>query len=175
MGDVLVKLEKWSEAKSVYHQAIELNPDFPWNYYKLADVLVKLEDWEGAIAHYKKAIELDPNFARSYYNLAEICLQLEYWDQAVEAYRQLMQIQPDFSAQVEEKLNQALHQQVQGKLEQALSYYRQAIENDPTDVESYEKALEIKPDDAHLYLGLGNAWYQKSEYQKAIDLSLIQI
>ncbi|MCL2925021.1 MAG: tetratricopeptide repeat protein, partial [Trichodesmium sp. MAG_R04] len=106
--------------------------------------------------------------ARSYYNLAEICLQLEYWDQAVEAYRQLMQIQPDFSAQVEEKLNQALHQQVKGKLEQALSYYRQAIENDPTDVESYEKALEIKPDDAELYLGLGNAFVAKGEEKKAV-------
>ncbi|MCL2934652.1 MAG: tetratricopeptide repeat protein, partial [Trichodesmium sp. MAG_R03] len=84
--------------------------------------------------------------------------------------------QPDFSAQVEDKLNEALHQQVKGKLEQALSYYRQAIENDPTNVESYEKALEIKPDDAELYLGLGNAFVAKGEvekgvtaYQKAIE------
>ncbi|MDE5079829.1 MAG: tetratricopeptide repeat protein, partial [Trichodesmium sp. St18_bin1] len=51
---------------------------------------------------------------------------------------------------------------------QALSYYRQAIENDPTNVESYEKALEIKPDDAELYLGLGNAFVAKGEEKKAV-------
>ena len=61
MGDVLVKLEKWSEAASAYGRAIELNPDFPWNHYKLADVLVKLEDWEGAISTYSSAIKLNPN------------------------------------------------------------------------------------------------------------------
>ncbi|MDE5093273.1 MAG: glycosyltransferase, partial [Trichodesmium sp. St11_bin5] len=44
----------------------------------------------------------------------------------------------------------------------------QAIENDPTDVESYEKALEIKPDDAELYLGLGNAFVAKGEEKKAV-------
>ncbi|MFM6398636.1 tetratricopeptide repeat protein, partial [Planktothrix sp.] len=114
-------------------------------------------------------IELDPNFVWSYYNLAASFEQLGQWDEAVEAYRQVLKIKPDLT-EVEEKLNQALHQKVKARLETALSYYRQAIENDPTDIESYQKALEIKPDDAELYLGLGNAFYQKEEYQKARDV-----
>ncbi|MFM6206269.1 tetratricopeptide repeat protein, partial [Planktothrix sp.] len=120
-----------------------------------------------AIAAYQKAIELDPNFVWSHYNLAASFEQLGQWDEAVEAYRQALKIQPDLP-NLEEKLNQALHQEVKGKLEQALSYYRQTIENDPTDIESYQKALEIKPDDAELYLGLGNAWIAKGEVEKAI-------
>ncbi|NEN87494.1 MAG: tetratricopeptide repeat protein [Okeania sp. SIO3H1] len=168
LGNLLQEKGELEAAVTTYHKSIELKPDFCWSHNNLADVLVKLEKWDEAIVSYQKAIELEPNFAWSHYNLAELCLFLEKWDEAVNAYRQFMQIQPDFSPKVEEKLNQALHQQVKERLEQALSYYRQAIENDPTDVESYQKALEIKPDDAELYFGLGNAWIAKGEEEKAI-------
>ncbi|MDJ0554396.1 MAG: tetratricopeptide repeat protein [Microcoleaceae cyanobacterium MO_207.B10] len=171
LGNLLQERGELEEAVVAYNKSIELKPDFCWSYNNLGDVLVKLEKLEEAITYYQKAIELEPSFPWSHHNLAEISMKLGNWDKAVEAYRQFMQIQPDFpqKQKIEEKLNQALHQQVKGKLDAALSYYRQAIENDPIDVESYQKALEIKPDDAHLYLGLGNAWYHKSEYQKAIN------
>ncbi len=169
LGDALRELQRWDEAAQAYQNAIKLKSDFALSHHNLGYVLVKKEKLEDAIAAYKKAIELDPNFVWSYYNLAGSFEQLGHWDEAVEAYRQALKIQPDLP-DVEEKLNQALHQQVKGKLDQALSYYRQAIENDPTDIESYQKALEIKPDDAELYLGLRNAWYQRGEYQKALDI-----
>ncbi|MGK7955045.1 MAG: glycosyltransferase [Crocosphaera sp.] len=168
LGNLLQEREELEAAVDAYNKSIELKPDFAWSYNNLGDVLVKLEKKEEAIAYYQKVIELEPNFAWSYYNLAEVSLQLEHWDKAVEAYRKFMKIQPNFSPKVEEKLNQALHQQVKRKSEQALSYYRQAIENDPTDVESYEKALEIKPDDAELYLAWGNALVAKGEEKKAV-------
>ncbi|MFM6454654.1 MAG: glycoside hydrolase family 99-like domain-containing protein [Planktothrix sp.] len=167
LGDALRTLERWDEVAEAYRKAIELKGDFALSHHNLGDVLVRKEAWEGAIAAYQKAIELDPNFVWSHYNLAASFEQLGQWDEAVEAYRQALKIQPDLP-NLEEKLNQALHQEVKGKLEQALSYYRQTIENDPTDIESYQKALEIKPDDAELYLGLGNAWIAKGEVEKAI-------
>ena len=168
LGDGLRELQRWDEAAQAYGKAIELKPDFALSHHNLGDILVKKEDWEWAIAAYQKAIDLDPNFVWSYYNLAEVYVKLDQWDEAVEAYGQVLKIKPDLT-EVEEKLNQALHQQVKTRLETALSYYRKAIENDPTDIESYQKALEIKPDDVDLYLGLGNAWHQKMEYQKARD------
>ncbi|MCF3627082.1 tetratricopeptide repeat protein [Planktothrix agardhii 1801] len=167
LGDGLRELQRWDEAAQAYGKAIELKPDFALSHHNLGDVLVKKENWERAIAAYQKAVDLDPNFVWSYYNLAEIYVKLDQWDEAVEAYRQVLKIKPDLT-EVEEKLNQALHQQVKARLETALSYYRKAIENDPTDVESYQKALEIKPDDAELYFGLGNAWIAKGEVEKAI-------
>ncbi|CAD5915773.1 UDP-N-acetylglucosamine--peptide N-acetylglucosaminyltransferase 110 kDa subunit [Planktothrix agardhii] len=168
LGDGLRELQRWDQAAQSYQKAIELKPDFALSHHNLGDILVKKEDWKGAIAAYQKAVDLDPNFVWSYYNLAEVSVKLDQWDEAVEEYRQVLNIKPDLT-EVEEKLNQALHQQVKTRLETALSYYRKAIENDPTDVESYQKALEIKPDDVDLYLGLGNAWHQKMEYQKARD------
>ena len=167
LGDGLRELQRWDEAAQAYGKAIELKPDFALSHHNLGDILVKKEDWEGAIAAYQKAIELDPNFVWSHYNLAASFEQLGQWDEAVETYQQVLKLQPDL-LDVEEKLNQVLHQQVKARLETALSYYRQAIENDPMDVENYHKALEIKPDDAELYLGLGNAWIAKGEVEKAI-------
>ncbi|MFM6456154.1 MAG: tetratricopeptide repeat protein, partial [Planktothrix sp.] len=168
LGDGLRELQRWNKAASAYQKAIELKPDFALSHHNLGDILAKKEEWEGAIAAYQKAIDLDPNFVWSYYNLAEVYVQLEQWDEAVEAYRQVLKIKPDLT-EVEEKLNQALHQQVKARLETALSYYRKAIENDPTDVESYQKALEIKPDDADLHLGLENALITKSKQQELIE------
>ncbi|CAD5931909.1 glycoside hydrolase family 99-like domain-containing protein [Planktothrix agardhii] len=167
LGDGLRELQRWDEAAQAYGKAIELKPDFALSHHNLGDILVKKEDWEGAIAAYQKAVDLDPNFVWSYYNLAEVYVKLDQWDEAVEAYRQVLKIKPDLT-EVEEKLNLALHQQVKTRLETALSYYLQAIKNDPTDINSYQKALEIKPDDAELYFGLGNAWIAKGEEEKAI-------
>lgn len=168
LGDGLRELQRWDEAAQAYQKAIELKPDFALSHHNLGDILVKKEDWEGAIAAYQKAVDLDPNFVWSYYNLAEIYVKLDQWDEAVEVYRQVLKIKPDLT-EVEEKLNQALHQQVKARLETALSYYLQAIKNNPTDIESYQKALEIKPDNAELYWELGKAWFHKSKYQQAID------
>ena len=167
LGDGLRELQRWDEAAQSYQKAIELKPDFALSHHNLGDVLVKKEDWENAIAAYQKAVDLDPNFVWSYYNLAEVYVKLEQLDEAVETYRQVLKIKPDLT-EVEEKLNQALHQQVKTRLETALSYYLQAIANDPTDVDSYQKALEIKPDDADLYVGLGNAYKAQNEIKKAI-------
>ncbi|BBD54337.1 glycoside hydrolase family 99-like domain-containing protein [Planktothrix agardhii] len=168
LGDGLRELQRWDKAAQAYQKAIELKSDFALSHHNLGDVLVKKEDWENAIAAYQKAVDLDPNFVWSYYNLAEVYVKLDQWDEAVEVYRQVLKIKPDLT-EVEEKLNRALHQQVKTRLETALSYYRKAIKNDPTDVESYQKALEIKPDDADLHLGLENALITKSKQQELIE------
>ncbi|RQH30275.1 glycosyltransferase [Okeania hirsuta] len=172
LGNLLQEIEELEKAVNAYNKSIELKSDFSWYYNNLGDVLVKLEKWEEAVSAYRQAVELNPDFAWGYYKLGDVLVKLEKWEEAVNVYRKFMQIQPDFSPKVEEKLNQSLHQQVKGKLEEALSYYRQAIENDPMDVESYQKALEIKPDDAQLYLGLGNALIAKAKvyYNRAIEL-----
>ncbi|NEP45180.1 MAG: tetratricopeptide repeat protein, partial [Okeania sp. SIO2H7] len=146
-------------------------------HHKLGDALFKLERYREAVKAYSRAIELNPDFAWGYYKLGDVLVKLQDWKRAVEVYRQLMQIQPDFSHEVEEKLNQALHQQVKVRLNQALSHYLQAIKNDPMDVESYKKALEIKPDGPDLYFRLGNDSVAKGEVEKANEafLQVIEI
>lgn len=168
LGDIWQGQGRLDEAIAAYRLAIELNPDFCWSHNNLGDSLIKQQKWEEAVEGYRSAIGLNPDFHWSHYNLGEALVKLERWEEAIGAYREAMQLQLDLP-QIEEKLNRALHQQVKSHLDLALSYYRQAIDRDRTDVESYQKALELQPDDAELYLGLGNALVAKNQHHKAID------
>ncbi|MCU0542126.1 MAG: tetratricopeptide repeat protein [Oscillatoriaceae cyanobacterium Prado104] len=167
LGDIWQGKGRLNEAVTAYRLAIEFNPKFSWSHNNLGDILIKQEKWAEAVSAYQRAIELNPDFHWSHYNLADACVKLEQWEEAIAAYRQAMQIQPDLP-QIEEKLNGALHQQVKSHLELAFYHYLQAIERDRTDTDSFQKALEIRPNYAELYLGLGNAWAAKNQQQKAI-------
>ena len=168
LGDIWQGQRRLEEAIAAYNLAIELNPKFCWSYNNLGDMLRDREQWKEAADAYQKAIDLNPNFSWSHYNLGEVLVQQQKWDEAVVAYRFALQLQPDLP-QVEEKLNHALHYRVKSNLNLALSYYRQAIDRDPTDIESYTKALEISPNEPELHAGLGTVWQAKGEVQKAID------
>ena len=148
MGDVLVKLEKWSEAASVYHQAIELNPDFCWSYNNLGDVLVKLEKWSEAASAYGRAIELNPDFPWNHYKLADALVKLEDWEGAIAHYKKAIELDPTGLPRADEKLGYALQQQMQLCATEAVNSYKQAIEKNPDDIELYHKALEIQPNDS---------------------------
>jgi tetratricopeptide (TPR) repeat protein len=160
LGDICQGQGRLEEAIAAYNLAIELNPNFCWSYNNLGDLLRDQKQWKEAAEAYEKAIELNRKFSWSHYNLGEVLVQQQKWDEAVVAYRFALQIQPDLP-QVEEKLNDALHYRVKSNLNLALSYYRQAIERDPTDIESYTKALEIAPNEPELHAGLGTAWQRK--------------
>jgi len=168
LGDIWQGQGRLDEAVVAYRLAIELNPDFCWSHNNLGDVLIKQEKWEEAVDGYRSATKLNPDFHWSYYNLGEALVELQRWEEAVVAYRFALQLQPDLP-QAEEKLNNALHYRVKSNLNLALSYYRQAIDRDPTDIESYIKALEIAPNDPELQAGLGTAWEAKGDVQKAIE------
>jgi tetratricopeptide (TPR) repeat protein len=167
LGNALFKLEKFQAAVKAYQDAIELNLNCSWSHNSLGDTLLRLNQWDEAVEVYQKAIELNPDFPWSYYNLGEVLAQLGKWDKAIVAYRQALELNPELP-ELEQKLNQALHQQVKSSLQAALTCYRQAITQDPADIESYQKALEIEPNDPELHLGLGNALWKKGETEKAI-------
>jgi tetratricopeptide (TPR) repeat protein/GT2 family glycosyltransferase len=168
LGDALVKQEKWQEAIAAYRQAIKINPQFSWSYNNLGDVLLQLQQWQEAVSLFQRAIELNPDFAWSYYNLGEAFSSLKQWQSALTAYRQALAIQPDLS-EIEAKINQILNFKVKAELGSAFECYLKAIEQDPTDLESYHKALEIQPDRACLWIGLANAYLAQGESQGAVS------
>jgi tetratricopeptide (TPR) repeat protein len=167
LGDIWQGQERLDEAVAAYRRAIELNPNFCWSHNNLGDVLIKQEMWEEAVEAYGRAIGLNPGFHWSHYNLADALVQLERWEDAIGAYRRAIQLKADLPL-VHEKLGEVLQNQSRFYAEEAIGWYRQAIEQNPGDLELYHKALEIKPDDAELYLGLGNALARQGERDEAI-------
>lgn len=167
LGDIWQGQGRLDEAVVAYRLAIELNPDFCWSHNNLGDVLIKQEKWEEAVEGYRSAIGLNPDFHWSYYNLGDALVELERWEEAVVAYRRAIQLKSDLPC-VHEKLGDALRKQSQFYAREAIKRYRQAIEENPNNVELYHKALEVDLRDAELYLGLGNALALHGQIDEAI-------
>jgi GT2 family glycosyltransferase/tetratricopeptide (TPR) repeat protein len=167
LGDIWHGQERLDEAVAAYRLAIELNPDFSWSHNNLGDVLIKQEKWEEAAVAYGRAIELNPDFHWSHYNLGEALVELERWEEAVVAYRLAIQLKSDLRF-VYEKLGDALRNHSPLSAKEAISYYNQAIQENPDNIKLYHKALEVNPKDPKLYLGLGNALIKQGQRDGAI-------
>lgn len=167
LGLALGKLEKWTEAAKALSKATELNPDFSWSHNSLGEALLRLKKWDGAAKALRKAIKLNPDFAWSYFNLGEVLTQLQDWDGAVNAYKSASKLQSDLP-NIQSKLGNALQQQSNADPQAALDCYLEGIKNNPDNEEAYLKALEIKANDAELYVQYGNALVEQNRTSEAI-------
>ncbi|MBE9185078.1 tetratricopeptide repeat protein [Microcoleus sp. LEGE 07076] len=167
LGDIWQGQERLDEAVAAYRLAIELNPDFCWSHNNLGDVLTKQEKWEEAVEGYKSAIELNPDFHWSHYNLGAALVELQRWEEAIVAYRSAIQLKSDLPW-VYENLADALRNHSPLSAKEAISYYSQALQENPDNVKLYHKALEVNPKDPKLYLGLGNALMKQGHRDGAI-------
>ncbi|NEP77967.1 MAG: tetratricopeptide repeat protein [Okeania sp. SIO3B3] len=75
-----------NEAITLYHQAIEINPNFAWTYYELGDALVKQDKFDTAVAYLQKAVELKCDFHFAYQELANVFQKQEKLDEAIRYY-----------------------------------------------------------------------------------------
>ena len=167
LGDIWHGQERLDEAVVAYRLATELNPDFCWSHNNLGDVLIKQEKWEEAAVAYGRAIELNPDFHWSHYNLGEALVELERWEEAIVAYRRAIELNSELPC-VYEKLGDALRNHSPLSAKEAISYYNQAIQENPDNIKLYHKALEVNPKDPKLYLGLGNALIKQGQRDGAI-------
>jgi len=86
-GFVLMNLDRLSEAKESYIEAIRVNPNDDMAHVLLANILHRLEEDESAIEHHKKAIAIDPLYAPHYFNYANTLYDLAKKDEALLNYK----------------------------------------------------------------------------------------
>jgi tetratricopeptide (TPR) repeat protein len=144
LGDVLVKKEDWENAIAAYQKAVDLDPNFVWSHYNLGDVLVKKEDWENAIAAYRNVIKLDPNLPQVHEKLGDALQhQIQNYSEEIsqvyhravadnptdlQAYYKALEVNPK-DAEISLKLADILKNQ--GKLEQAVTFYKSTLQIEP--------------------------------------------
>ena len=58
LGSIFYRQESFSQAASIFQQAVNIKPDFAPAQYNLAGVLVKLEDWNNARVAYQSTLQL---------------------------------------------------------------------------------------------------------------------
>lgn len=91
----LKRAGKLKEAIALYHQAIEINPNFAWAYNNLGDAFVKQGNSDEAIVEYRRAIEINPNSAWFYINLGRLFIQQGAFEEAIGYFRQGIEIKHD--------------------------------------------------------------------------------
>ncbi len=160
LGDILFKLGKYDEAKTVFIKAIVLNPNYVDAYNAYGNAEYRLGLYENARDFFIKVIELDSNYINVYYNLGLSYKGLGNFDLAIYSLTKAIKLFPDFS--------DAYHNR--GITYYYLGSYLNAIQD-------YSKVIELKPDDkdayynrgiAKFYLGLHQEALQ--DYNKAIEL-----
>jgi FkbM family methyltransferase len=147
----LKRAGKSDEAIALYHQAIEINPNFAYTYSNLGDAFVKQEKLDEAVVEYQKAIDINPNSALDYYKLGDVLAQQGKLDEAVDNFAKAVEIQPYFY-KFQSNLGQTFRRK--NLLDSAISCYR--------------KALAIKPYSALDCYNLAEVLYKKQEWEEAV-------
>ncbi len=155
-GDVLFHQEQWSQAAIAYKRSIQVKPEDFWCHHNLGKALYSLQQWDESIQAFESAVSLNNECPVSYYYLGELYTKAENWEKAVFSYRQTFNLQPDFP-DVQDKLSHAFQQQAKVNLADARQYYRSKIAENPQDITSYRKMLELSADDPEIHYGLGKA------------------
>ena len=158
----LEEAEKYKEqgklelAIACYQKAIEINSNSASTYYNWGDILLQLENWSKATELYQKSLAINPKFDWCYYNLGKALVHLERWEEAIFAYQKALDLNSNLP-QIHKKLADSFYQRANLDREYLLADYRSKIAEDPYKISLYHQAIEIQPQNADLYLGLGNA------------------
>ncbi|MFZ4520737.1 MAG: tetratricopeptide repeat protein [Bacteroidales bacterium] len=137
-GAVQFSRKQYPEALADMTESIRLNPKSGEHYYTRSLIKKAMKDPEGAKADYKKAAELDPKYAAE-----------GFMKNAGIAAGDLPGMQP---AQLNK---QAMLMEASGKLQEAISLYK--------------KALDTKPDFPEAWYNLGNAYGKTKQFGEAMN------
>ena len=84
------------EAIALYHQAIEVNPNYAWTFHYLGNALIEQGKLDDAIAYYYKSVKISPNSAWFSYSLGEALAKRGELETAAEYLQKAVDIKPNF-------------------------------------------------------------------------------
>ncbi|MEG4997434.1 tetratricopeptide repeat protein [Microcoleus sp. B4-D4] len=186
---------KIKEAIAACQQALKIRPDYIHAYVTLGNALQAGGKIEAAIRSYSQALELQPNFAEVRANIGSMYFKMGRLEEAIANYQQAIALSPDLAG-AHWNLGKVYHKH--GNVEAAIACFKRTSELNPQlvgadfhfnlgnrlfsqgkrdeAVESYEKAIAIKPDWAEAYANIGSARSQQGNldaaiayYQKAVS------
>lgn len=145
-------VELYPKAKEAALRAIELDDTLAEAHTSLAHVKYQYDwDFPGADREYRRAIQLDPNYATAHDWYATFLSTMERHDEALHHVRIAQKLDPvsrAFNMHVGSILTSA------GRYDEAIAVYRRAI--------------EIEPNFANVWSGLGAAYAHKGDLPNAL-------
>jgi tetratricopeptide (TPR) repeat protein len=193
LGNALLGKRNPDEAIAAYRAALAIDPNDAGAYYNLGKALQAQGKPDDAITAYRDAIRLQPEYAEAHCNLGLVLQRQGKYAEALAELRTghaLGSKQPGWrypsALWVQHGLGNAL--QAQGKLDDAITAYRQALDLDPKytqahislgnallqqrqlddAIAAYRQALDIDPKYAPVHNNLGLALQRQGKLDDAI-------
>ncbi|OLD63243.1 MAG: hypothetical protein AUI47_09785 [Acidobacteria bacterium 13_1_40CM_2_68_5] len=158
-------------ATNAYTKALGLWGDFADGHYNLAGVVARQKQGDEAVAHYREAVRLQPGNVQYLVNLAHALIGLGRDQEARDLLRRAVAIDPRSAVGY---TNLGSVELKRGNIQEALRAYAEAVRlepgnadyqrnlavaeheaEDPRAVETFRRALTIRPGDPDLLDGLG--------------------
>lgn len=165
---------KWTEAATICHQLIQIQPNFAPIYKTLGNILQAQGKLEAAMRAYHRALLLNPEFAEVHANQGTIFYQIGDLDAAVLCYQKALTIQPNWAG-VYWNLGKVFKDK--GQIDEGTDYQKTALKLNPSqfppDLHNqvgvelskrgtleettafYQQFIETYPDCGPAYLNLG--------------------
>jgi len=189
LSKALVDLGEFERAFQAVSQALKIDPTLPESHNQLAEVYRKTFKYDLAISAYKKSLELDPTLYESMLGLATVYRESEDSEAALTVLSRLIKLEPGH-AKAHAVLG-VLKEQM-GDRAAAADCFKKAIALTPNVISPHYHLSQIKgrkisedetlamerlkkmtgfsrEDWAHLHFGLGEAYDQQGQTDKAFE------
>ena len=133
LGLALAKQGKADEALTHYHVALRLNPEMAEAHLNLGN-LIRRQQPEAAIEHFQTAIRLAPSYAEAHNNLGAMLARTQP-QVALNHYEQTLRLEPGNPHAYCNLANLLVRQ---GRFDEAVKWYEQALTIDPSFVQAKE-------------------------------------
>lgn len=128
LGDMMMKMERYTEAQFHYETARQQFPNSPRPELKLGNLALAMNRRDQAAEDFRRALEKDPKFAEALNNLAFMSMQDKDYTEAARLLDQALSIKPDYPNAI---LNRGIiASDVQHDNATALRMYRRYVELD---------------------------------------------
>ncbi|MBM4146322.1 MAG: tetratricopeptide repeat protein [Nitrospira sp.] len=138
LGNALQENKQFNEAISYYQKAVQNNPADPTGYINIGIALHNKGEFDKADSQFQKALSLNPNLEIAYnYRGLSLIYQCRIGE-AIKSFEASLRINP-YSVTALVKLGHLFEEQ--GKVHEAETYYRRAMQIQPNYIIPYEALL----------------------------------
>ncbi len=135
-GNAALQAGQYSQAETIWRQALQLNPKSAYAYNNLGNALRAQHKLDQAIIAFNQAIKLDPSFASPYNNRGLIYSANKDYDRAFADFNQAIKLDPSFASPYN---NRGLIYSDKKDYDHAIADFNQAIKLDPSSALAYNR------------------------------------
>lgn len=178
-----------NSAKQLHYlkHAIKLNPDLAETYYQIGDIYLNKGNYETAAEYYRMATAKDDLLFSAYFALGSTLFKMQDFEEAYLVFEKSLNVELDNPKVYEYLAKSAIELR---RYDKALSYIERAVSIEPTPDnylllakslyfnENYDASIKIlntklaNSGNAEMYNYLGLNYFQKNEYNKALNYLL---